>query len=198
MSQLALDLGASAEPPTATPPTGRAARRPDRRPVPQPQQQPEEQPTIAADFTKWLSPEEIQRAQAYADEVVREIQRRPAFLRVAGAALTRQLRRYAAGLLLAGGKLLGLAERVEAAGAPEDEAPQAEAPTGAPPKRGSGRPRGPRAPGGPMPPLAMRARAVAQSEAPVPAAPRKQQPTPDEVLAKYRGLKPPQGAGRRA
>jgi hypothetical protein len=200
---LAFAIDMSAEP-TATP-AGRAARRPDRSHV---QQEPQ-QPTPAVDFTQWLSPEEMQRAHAYAEQVVREIQQRPAFLRLAGTALARLLRRYAAGLLLAGGKLLALAERIEAAGdaevepepvEPLDDEPHAVEPAAAPeppapPKRGPGRPRGPRAPGGPMPPPALRARPAVESAAPVPAAPRKQQPTAEQVLEKYRGLRAPKRAG---
>lgn len=198
---LAFALDMSAEP-TATP-AGRAARRPDRRPVQQ------EQPIPAVDFTKWLSPEEMARAQEYAAEVMRQLLQRPAFTRGGAAEQAHQLRRYSAGLLLVASKALSLADRIEAAGdaagepeaeEPQDDGPLAEEPAAAPeppaqPKRGPGRPRGPRAPGGPMPPQALRARPAVESAAPVPAAPRKEQPTPEEVMTKYRGLKTPRRTG---
>ncbi|WP_438028953.1 hypothetical protein [Sorangium sp. So ce233] len=154
----------------------------------------------SVNFTAWLSPEEIRSAHTYADEVLRVLQERAATLRDGSEAQAHQLRRYASGLLLAGAKALAAAERVEAAGevagAPEVEETPAEGPAAAPeppaqPKRGPGRPRGPRAPGGPMPPPVMRARTVEQSVAPVPAAPRRQQPTAEEVLSN-RPARPPQ------
>lgn len=209
MSQLAfaIDFAPSAAPTPTPAATGRAVRSPDRRP----QQVQEQQPPAAVDFTQWLSPAEMRRARAYAEEVVRQMQQRPAFLRGAVVARVQLLRRYAAGLLLAGGKVLELAERIEAAGdAPTPKLPAEElalddleadleaAPAPAPVKRAPARPptsRDPRSPRASMPPQALRARSTVESKAPVPAGPRKQQPTAAEVIANYRGLKAPRRAG---
>lgn len=197
MSQLAfaLDIDAPAETPASTPATGRAARRPDR----SSQQVQQQHQAPAVDFSQWLSPDEMERVQAYADEVMRQLHERPAFRDGDAKERAHLLRRYAAGLLLAGGKALALAVLAEASGASEEDSA---AP--APVKRGPGRPRKdtrartadhPAAAKMRLPPSPRLSRTVEESDAPVPVAPRKPQPTAAEVMAKYRGLKPSQRAG---
>jgi hypothetical protein len=196
----ALDIAAPAESPAPTPATGRAARSPDRSSQQVQQQQQRQGPAV--DFSQWLSPDEMERVQAYADEVMRQLHERPAFRDGDAKDRAHLLRRYAAGLLLAGGKALALADLAEASGAAEKDSAE---PAPAPVKRGPGRPKkGPSAPSADHPaavrmrmPSAPRLRrGLEESAAPAPAATRKPQPTADEVLAKYRGLKTPQRAGR--
>jgi hypothetical protein len=194
----ALDIYAPAETPASTPATGRAARRPDRSSQQVQQQQQRQVPAV--DFSQWLSPDEMERVQAYADEVMRQLHERPAFRDGDAKERAHLLRRYAAGLLLAGGKALALADLVEASGAVEKVSAEP-----APPKekRGPGRPRKPSsAPSADhpaaakmrMPPAPRLSRTVEESEAPAPAATRKPQPTAAQVL-EMRPAKPPRRAG---
>ncbi|XXX79111.1 hypothetical protein WMF30_10090 [Sorangium sp. So ce134] len=165
------------------------------------QQEPEtqqEQPSIAEDFLSMLSAEDMRLAQAHSDREARRAVERARGVHDTPEEQDGQFRLYTAFVLLTGAKMAALAQRgigvASTAGEPRDE-PMADEPAAAPqppaqPKRGPGRPRGQRAPGGPMPPPALRARPAAESAAPVPAAPRKPQPTAEEVLA-HRPAKPP-------
>lgn len=200
----ALDIDAPAAPSPTPVATGRAARRPDRRQVPHPKQQPEEQPSIAEDFTADLSPEERRRVQAYADRRAREAVEQAQLGHDDPEMQRRQLRMVAAADLLAGAKIAALSKRIAAPiDEPARDEPETE-PAPAKPKRGPGRPKTdtrkptvdhPAAAKMRMPPAPRLGRAVEESNAPAPAATRKPQPTAEEVLANYRGLKAPKRAG---
>ena len=193
MTQLGLAFESAVLSTTSTP-IGRAARRPDRRPQQVQQQQQTEEPSIAVDFTRDLSPEDMADVRAYADAVVPQLVDRAAAKYEDEEARDHHLLKYAAGLALTAARVLATVDRRQKGGkAPVASLAETEAPT-----RGPGRPRGLRAPGGPMPPPALRARPAVEGAVPVPAAPRKPQPTAEELLVKYRPEKPPAARARRA
>jgi hypothetical protein len=196
--QLGLAFASAAFSMSSTPSSGRAARCPDRSPqqVNQPQQQKQqEQPSIAEDFTADLSPEERRRVQAYADRRAREAMEQVQLAHDDPEMQRRQLRIYAAADLLAGAKIAALSKRIVVAPADEELAiDETEAEPAAPqvkPKRGPGRPKADAAASRQrMPPVPHMQRSE-ESEAPVPAGPRRPQPTVQEVLDR-RPAKPPQ------
>lgn len=181
-----------------TPVSGRAVRSPDRssQQVQQPKQQ-QEQPSIAEDFAARLTPEELQLAQSRAEKQAREALERSALLHDDPEAQERQFLIYTVFVLLTGAKMAARLKLIGATALPDEEpATETEpAATQVKPKRGPGRPKKSVSGGPKMPPVPRLSRAMEESAAPAPAATRKPQPTPDEVLTKYRGLKTPKRAG---